>query len=285
MNKVALVLEGGGSKGAFTVGAIECLLKNGIEFPYVIGVSAGSMNAVNFVSGQVSRGKEATINIMKDNDVVSVKNVLKNKSIIDLELLFDKIPNEIVPLDYDTYFNSKTHCLITVTNVETGRPEYIEEKSDKNRLMQILRASMSLPYFMPIVEIDGKKYMDGGISDSIPFKKAYNDGYRKQVVILTKNFGYRKTLSSISRNTAILFYSKYPQFVKSIVKRHLMYNKQIEKIEELEKDGKIIVIRPLEDMETSRLEKDVEKLNNLYSHGYDVTNKMMDKIKDFINEK
>lgn len=284
MKNVALVLEGGGSKGAFTVGVLDSFMENKIKFPYVIGVSAGAVSAISYVSNQKGRARQTTIDLCNIEDIISYKNIFTNKSIFDLELLFDKLPNEKNPFDYKTFFESETKCIITVTNCETGKAEYFEEKEDKDRLMKILTASTALPFLTHKVEIDGKYYLDGGISDSVPVIKAKKDGYNKRVVVLTKPKGYRKDISMIEKNMAILFYNKFPNLVKSIVKRYKIYNKTMEKIESLEESGKLFVIRPQESFIVSRTEKDYEPLMRLYHHGYETTNQLIDALESYINE-
>lgn len=282
MNKVGLVLEGGGSKGAFTVGVLDCFMDNKIKFPYVIGVSAGALNAINYVSEQKGRARATSVDMINQKDMISFMNVFSNHSIFDLELMFDKLPNEIIPFDYDKYFSSDTRCVITATNCNTGKPAYLEEREDPKRLMQLLQASAALPFLAPIVNIDAIPYLDGGVADPIPIREAITNGYKKNVVVLTKNAGYRKSKSTFEKNMAILFYNKYPNLVKAMVRRYKLYNKEMEYIEKLEKKGKILVIRPEEEFMVSRTEKDHEKLTQLCEHGYKMAEKMCEKIEEFM---
>ena len=283
INDIALVLEGGGSRGAFTVGVLDFFMEKNIKFPYVIGVSAGAINAINYVSGQKGRAKETTVNMVNQKDMISFKNIFTNHSIFDLELMFDKLPNEIVPFDYDAYFKSKTRCVITVTNCNTGKAMYLEERNDPKRLMQLLRASAALPFFAPIVDIDAIPYIDGGVADPLPIKEAMNNGYKKIIVVSTKNKGHRKSKSNFEKNLSILFYNKHPNLVKAMVKRYNLYNKTMEYIEKLEEKGKIIVIRPQEEFMVSRTEKEFEPLNRLCNHGYDQAKLIYDNIIEYIN--
>lgn len=279
--QTGLILEGGGSRGAFTVGVLDFFMEKEIEFPYVIGVSAGAMNAVNFVSKQRGRARQTSVDIANQVDLISFKNILTNRSIFDLSYMFDSLPNEICPFDYDTFFRSPTRCVVTATNCNTGKPAYLEERCDRKRLMDILHASIALPFLVPIVEIDAIPYMDGGIADSIPLKESILNGYRKNVVVLTKPYGYRKEPSAIEKNMAILFYNKHPNLVRAIVNRWKMYNKQIEWVENLEAKGKIVVIRPEEGHDVSRTEKEYEPLMRLCQHGHDMAEAAYQKMTEY----
>lgn len=286
MKNVALVLEGGGSKGAFTVGVLDCFMDKNINFPYVVAVSAGAITGINYISGQRGRARETTVDMINKKDLISLKNIFTNHSIFDLELMFDKLPNEIVPFDYEAYFNSDKRIAITVTNCNTGKPMYLEEKKDAKRLMDLLKASAALPFMTPIVEIDSIPYLDGGVADPLPIIEAINNGYDKVVVVSTKPYGYRKSKSGFERNLSILFYNKYPNIVKAMVSKYKRYNKQIDYIEKLENDGKIVVLRPEDEYVVSRTEKDFEPLDKLCKHGYEVAEKKIEElIGYFDNEK
>lgn len=283
-NEVGLVLEGGGSGGAFTTGVLDCFMEKGIRFPFVIGVSAGAMNGANFVAEQKGRARSTSIDIAKREDMISVKNFFSQQSIFDMEFMFDSLPNEIIPFDYDTYFQSKTRCVITTTDCETGRAFYLEERSDRERLMRILRASISLPFLAPIVDVDGMPCLDGAVGDSIPFARAMQEGYRKNVVVLTKPANYRKERSLLEKNMTILFYNKYPNFVRAMVNRYKRYNRQMEIVEKLGETGDALIIRPDASFIVSRTEKDYEPLMRLYLHGYELAEKMIGELRDFTKD-
>ena len=183
-------------------------------------------------------------------------------------IIFDKFPNEIYPFDYDTYFRSDIEAEWVITNCETGQAEYLDDRCDKERLMRICRASSSMPLLSPIVKVDGKPYLDGGLADSIPLKRAIKYGNKKIVIISTKGYGYRKKL--ISKGQRRIYeraYRKYPNLVKTIMYRPIHYNAVMSHIEKLEAEGKVFVIRP-EIPLISRLERDVNKLTEFYDHGY-----------------
>ena len=268
MKEAALILEGGAVRGVYTSGVLDYLMEQGVTFPYVTGVSAGACNAVDFVSNQPGRTRNCMIPQDKEYDYHNHKNMLRRKSLFDMDMIFDIYPNQVYPFDYDTYFNSDTLCELAVTNCLTGQPEYLSEKEDRERLMQICRASSSLPLVSPMVYVDDTPYLDGGLSDSVPIRHAVSLGYKKNVVILTRNKGYRKNLSKRTKKIYIAAYQKYPNLVKSIYYRAEKYNRTMEYIEYLEEKGRIFVMRPAVPA-VSKMETNAEVLTAFYQHGYD----------------
>ena len=269
MEKATLVLEGGATRGVFTSGVLDYLMEKEPYMSHVIGVSAGSCNGVDYVSRQIGRTKECMIYEDGDFDYYfGVRRFVKEKSVLNMDLIFDKFPNGIYPFDYDTYFRSDIEAEWVITNCETGQAEYLDDRCDKERLMRICRASSSMPLLSPIVKVDGKPYLDGGLADSIPLKRAIKYGNKKIVIISTKGYGYRKKL--ISKGQRRIYeraYRKYPNLVKTIMYRPIHYNAVMSHIEKLEAEGKVFVIRP-EIPLISRLERDVNKLTEFYDHGY-----------------
>ena len=277
-----LILEGGATRGVFTAGVLDYLMEHEYyEFSYVAGVSAGSCNAVDYVSRQPGRTKECMIHKEKHAQYINLKTAIKKKSLFDMDMIFDKYPNEIYPFDYDTYFESDIHCELVVTNCNTGQAEYLNERSSRERLMKICRASSSMPVVSPMVEVDGIPYLDGGLGDSIPVSRSLKTGHKKNVLVLTRNFGYRKKPPKRSRNVYITVYRKYPELVRTILNRYRMYNKTLSYIEKWEREGKVFVIRP-EIPEVSRTEQDYDVLMNFYQHGYDQMEKKFEDMKKFL---
>ena len=277
-----LILEGGAIRGVFTAGVLDYLMEQEYyEFSYVAGVSAGSCNAVDYVSRQPGRTKECMIHKEKHAQYINLKTAIKKKSLFDMDMIFDKYPNEIYPFDYDTYFESDIHCELVVTNCNTGQAEYLNERSSRERLMKICRASSSMPVVSPMVEVDGIPYLDGGLGDSIPVIRSLKTGHKKNVLVLTRNFGYRKKPPKRSRNVYITVYRKYPELVRTILNRYRMYNKTLSCIEKWEREGKVFVIRP-EIPEVSRTEQDYDVLMNFYQHGYDQMEKKFEDMKKFL---
>jgi predicted patatin/cPLA2 family phospholipase len=280
-NQTALVLEGGGNRGVFTAGVLDYLMEQGVDFSYVTGVSAGACNAVDFVSGQPDRTRKCTIPEKKEYRYISARNVIHNRTLFDMDMIFDRYPNEIYPFDFDTYFRSETRCELVVTNCLTGLAEYKEETEDPHRLMDICRASSSIPVASPMVMLDGKPYLDGGIADSIPLVHAMREGYRKNVVILTRNYGYRKKKPGKSKALYLAAFKEYPNLLNALLNRYRNYNRTLELIEKWEKEGHIYVIRP-EIKPVARAEQDKDALNAFYQHGYDLMKEKLDDMTAYL---
>ncbi len=264
--KSGLILEGGGMRGVFTCGVLDCFMDKGIRFPYTIGVSAGACNGLSYISNQRGRAKYSNINLLEKYNYIGIKYLLKKGNIMDFDLLFHTFPNEIIPYDYEKLANCKEHYEMVTTSCRTGKACYYEEKKDANRVIDIVKASSSLPFVCPITYVDGEPMLDGGIADSIPILRARELGYDNNVVVLTRNKGYRKSEKEIK--LASLFYKEYPAMQEAIRQRNKIYNEQISMIEELENAGEIVVIRPQKPIEVGRMERNTKKLLALYEEGY-----------------
>ena len=264
----ALVLDGGGLRGVFTCGVLDCFMDRGIRFPFTIGVSAGACNGLSYMSGQRGRAKSSNIDLMEKHKYIGFKYLLTQGCIMDFKLLFEDFPEKIIPYDYNAYFSNPDRFVMVTTNCLTGQAEYFEEKSSSERVMSIVKASSSLPFVTKISYVDGIPMLDGGIVDSIPVKYALEQGYENLVVILTRNKGYRKKEGKI--RAAKLFYRKYPHLQKALSQRNEVYNQTMDLIERLEAEGKAVVIRPANPVEVGRMEKDTGKLATLYQEGYDI---------------
>lgn len=284
MKDTGLVLEGGGTRGVFTAGVLDYFMDQGLYFPYVIGVSAGSGNAISYVSKQRGRIKASMIDFLRTDTYFGFKKLIETGNLFDLDMMYDLFPNKLFPFDYETFFNSETRCLITTTNCHTGRAMYLEEKKDKQRLMAACKASCSVPVISRIVEVDGTPMMDGGIGDSIPIKKAMKDGYQKNVLILTRNKGYRKEPTRKENLLAKVTYNReYPWFVRSIVNRPSRYNRNLKKIERMEKEGEIFVIRP-EMPVIKETDTDPDDMLAFYEHGYEVAKTIYDDLMKYLEK-
>lgn len=281
IKKTGLVLEGGGSRGVFTAGAIDYLMERDFKVPYVVGVSAGACNAVNYVSGQIGRTKECMIVKEKAYNYLSVKNMIKNRSLFDMDMIFDKLPNCYIPFDYDAFFQSGIVCEIAVTNCITGKAEYYSERYDRKRLMQLCRASSSLPVVSPMTQIDGVPYLDGGISDSIPLGRSIRHGNTKHILILTRPEDYRKKTDGHNAAVFRQYYRRYPRLVKSILHRPYVYNRTLDLISEFEKQKRVFVIRPKKAI-VKRAESNHEKLEEFYRHGYEQMEEQFDALVDYL---
>lgn len=280
--KAGLILEGGASRGVFTAGALDYLLEQEFLFPYVIGVSAGACNALSYVSKQKGRSFNCMAPERKEDGYkYPLRKAIRERSIYDMDKLFETFPKETFPYDFETYIKQGMECEMVVTNVLTGQAEYMQETEDAARLCNICRASSSLPVAAPMVTIDGVPYLDGGLADSIPLKHALETGHKKNVLILTRPYGYRKKFPSEKARVYIALFKEYPNLVKSIYYRPFYYNKRMDAIERLEREGKIFVLRPSLKC-PGRTEVNREKLRAFYNHGYHTMVTEFERMKEFL---
>ena len=281
IKKATLVLEGGATRGIFTSGALDYLM----YFSDVIGVSAGSCNAVDYVSRQPGRTRDCMIPTDKEGKYYyGIRDFVKEKSLMNMDLIFDKYPKELLPFDFETYFNSEINCQIVTTNCLTGKAEYMTEDSDNDRLMKLCRASSSMPLLTPIVNIDNVPYLDGGLADSVPIRRAQQMENEKIVVILTKNQGYRKSvLSPTMQRVYKRAYKSYPNLIRTIFRRSFEYNKTMNYLDQLEKRGEIFILRP-QVKPVSRLERNKETLHAFYEHGYKYTERKFDDLMEYLEK-
>lgn len=264
--KRALVLEGGAMKGMYTAGVLDRFMENGEKFDAIIGVSAGALFGVNYLSNQKGRVIRYNKKYNSDKDYMGLLPLIKTGNIVDTDYAYRKVPYELDPFDDKTYKESGVPFYAVVTNVETGEPEYIRINSVFEQ-MDVLRASGSMPFVSKPVKISKNYYLDGAITDSIPYRKMLDLGYDELVVVLTKEDGYSK--KPISPVLSEVFYKrKYPKLDYRIKRRHEMYNAQMSELEKMAKDGKLDIIRPHEAFGISRTEKNPEKLEAVYRIGY-----------------
>lgn len=253
-------------RGVFTCGVLDYLLDHDIRFPYTIGVSAGACNGLSYMSRQRGRSRFSNIDLLEKYNYIGLKHLLRTRNIMDFDLLFHQFPEHILPYDYNTYFSSPERYVMVTSNCLTGEANYFEEKKDSTRVIDIVRASSSLPFVCPIAYVDGVPMLDGGIVDSIPLQRAIADGYSRNVVVLTRNRGYRKDSKDI--RIPSFLYRKYPKIRAALSRRSTLYNEQLDLVERMEDEGLITVIRPLKPVVVDRIERNIPKLNALYEEGY-----------------
>ena len=269
--KTGLVLEGGGMRGVFTSGVLDAFMKHDLYFRYIVAVSAGACNGMSYVSRQPRRARISNIDYLARYKYIGIRHLVTQGCIFDRELLYDKFPNQLLPFDFDEYFKHAKGFEMVTTNCLTGKAMYLSETSDRQRSLDIVRASSSLPYVSKIVTVDGIPMLDGGIIDSIPINRAIETGHEHNVVILTRNKGWRDT--GKDRKVPAFIYKNYPRLRVALSHRHVVYNQQIDIIDRLEAEGKITCIRPMRPMEVGRIENDVEKLERLYEEGFAIGEK------------
>lgn len=260
-----LVLEGGGMRGVFTCGVIDALLKHECYFPYAVAVSAGACNGLSYMSRQPRRARYSNIDLLQKYGYISLKSLIKNGSIFDPNLLYERFPDEIIPFDYDAYERNGATFEMVTTNCLSGRAEYLSERHDRRRLVAIAKASSSLPFVAQVTMVDGLPMLDGGIVDSIPVQRAIETGHPLNVVVLTRNRGYRSDERDIK--TPAFLYKQYPRLRVALSHRTKVYNEQLDLVERMEDWGDIITIRPQRPLEVDRVCRDVGKLERLYEEG------------------
>ena len=264
--RTGLVLEGGGMRGVFTCGVLDWLLDNGWSFPYTVGVSAGACNGLSYMSRQRGRAKYSNIDMLKQYKYIGLKYLWTQHSILDQKLLYQDFPERLVPYDFEAYKANPGEFEMVTTNCLTGLPAYLQEKNDYRRLVRIAKASSSLPYVCPVVMVDRMPMLDGGIVDSIPVERAMARGFGRCVVVLTRHRGYRKQGRNVKAPWFI--YRRFPELRAALARRSECYNRQLELVERLEDEGRILAIRPSGELEVDRLEDNTAKLTALYEEGY-----------------
>ncbi|MCI8593696.1 MAG: patatin family protein [Oscillospiraceae bacterium] len=280
--KTGLVLEGGALRTIFSSGVCDGLLVGDVMTDYVIGVSAGIAYGVSYVSRQRGRNLEILTRFAKDRRYMGVGNLLKkdNRSYFGLKFTYEDIPNKYVPFDYETFAAYPGAVEAVVTNLNTGRAEY-KEVPRVNDGFKLLQATCAMPLLFPIFDIDGQPCMDGGAADAIPFRRAFDVGCDKVVVVLTRPRDYVKKPEKIQRAIEKK-YAEYPNFCATMRRRAETYNAAREELFALEREGKALVIAPETTHGVSRIERDVKKLRLLWQDGYDMAASRLDEIRAYL---
>lgn len=282
MIEAGLVVEGGGMRGVYTAGVLDYFMEKNLYFDDCYGVSAGACHISSYVSKQIGRSIKVTLDYINDKRYCSVNSLIKTGDMFGVEMLYDLIPNKLELYDYDTFNKFKGNFYSVVTNCKTGKAEYMKIKDMKKDIIAV-RASSSLPLLSRIVEINGKEYLDGGITDSIPIKKSIKDGHKKNVVILTRDKTYRKSKPKFL--SLLKFkYKKYPNLVKAIENRYKIYNETLDFLEEEKAKNKVFIIQPKLPVKISRIEKDKDKLKELYDQGYEDAKELYEDLMKFLEE-
>jgi predicted patatin/cPLA2 family phospholipase len=281
-NGVGLVLEGGALRGIFTAGVLDYFMEQGLKFPYVVGVSAGACNLLGYAAHQIGYTKNCMIQRDAKNQYFGVNQLIHAKTIINLDRIFYEYPYNQLPYNFQAFFNSGIQTEFVVTNCATGKAEYFHENSDEHRLGTLGKASASVPLFSKMVELDKKKYLDGGLADSIPIERAIAQGFLKNVVILTRSCGATPKMNSYQRILYQTFYKDFPQLIEAILNRPTMYKSQLALLECLQEDGKVFVIRP-KLPEIKRFETDPDALEAYYQHGLQVAKSCWKELQAYLS--
>lgn len=279
---LGITFEGGASRTIYSCGIMDALLEEKIYADYCIGVSAGAAFGVSYASKQIGRNHTLATQIMNRKEYMGAGNMLdpKNRCYYGLKYAYDTVPNKILPFDYEEFAKS-SGLYAVVTNVNTGKAEYLKVPPDDKEWM-LLRATCALPLLFPMIEIDGNKYMDGGIADSIPYEQAIKAGCDKNIIVLTRPLGYVKKTEAVTKLAAAR-YRRYPEFCEAMLTRAERYNECIARIMELKAQGKVFVFTPRSAFGVGRTENDPQKLERLYRHGYNHAKWAMNDLKKYLN--
>ena len=276
--KTALVLEGGAMRGLYSAGVLDVFMQNNINADVIYGVSAGALFGLNFKSRQIGRAIRYNLKYAHEKNYMGLYSLITTGDVMNREFCFKKLVYELDKLDFDTYKNSPIDFYAVVTNLETGKPEYIKI-DDAAKDMEYFRASGSMPFVSRPVKIDGNLYLDGAMSDAVPFKKVLETGYEKIIVILTRPLGYRKKKSYLPYK---LYYRKFPNLIETVKNYYKEYNDTMNLIDKYESENKIVVLRPSKLIKMKRVEKDTNKLQTIYDLGVSDSIEKLDKIKEYI---
>ena len=277
-------MEGGGMRGLYTAGVIDVLMENDIYADSAVGVSAGAVFGCNYKSEQIGRVRRYNKKYCKDKRLASIRNWITTGDIYSKEFGYNELPWKLDIFDRGTYKDNPMKFTVVCTDINTGKPVYHLCPTGEADDIEWYRASASMPLVSRIVKINGLELLDGGISDSIPIKKFREMGYEKNILILTQHNGYRKTKSSILPLLKMKMGKKYPNLIHDMEIRHNEYNKTLDYIKELEKEGSIYVIRPKNPITIKRTERDPNKLRLLYNVGYKEGLEHIDAMKKFLNQ-
>lgn len=282
MTEGALVLEGGSLRSMFTSGVLDVMTEQDIEMSYVNGVSAGSMCGMNYISKQVGRTIRVNTEYLHDKRYMSFRNMLKNRLIFNFEFLFGELSTELIPFDFETFEKSPQRFEVVATRCKTGKPEFFE-KGVCTDMYAAVQASCSMPLLSKMITVEGKKYLDGGISLPIAYERAMDLGYEKVVVILTRNHGYRKRpVDRLTKRGYDRYFGPLPELRASLEEVPERYNRMQEELDKLEEEGRIFIIRPEFPVLVSRVEQDEEKLKALYAEGRRIGEECLPALREYL---
>ncbi len=279
--KTGLILEGGAMRGMFTCGVLDVFMENGISFDGAAGISAGATFGCNLKSRQIGRALRYNMKFSRDWRYCSLKSLIKTGDLYGAEFCYHTIPEKLDPFDRAAFESNPMEFYIGATDVETGEVRFHKCTDGGPRDIEWMRASASMPVVSNIVTVDGYKMLDGGIVCSVPYEYMEEQGYNRNVIVLTRQKGYRKKKSSIVPLVKLVL-RKYPAMGRAMAVRHIVYNAQMDEIERKEARGEVLVIRPPEDPGIGRTEKDPAELERVYQMGRSEAMRMLLEIRAFL---
>ncbi|MBQ6190930.1 MAG: patatin family protein [Bacteroidaceae bacterium] len=279
--KKGLVLEGGGMRGLFTAGVMDVMMEHGIRFDGIVGVSAGATFGCNFKSHQIGRVLRYNIRFKDDPRYMGLRSLLKTGDLVAAEFSYHTLPNELDIFDFDAYNADPAEFHVVCTDVRTGEPVYHRLDCMDDDGLEWIRASASMPLVSKPVCIEGRLLLDGGISDSIPLRYFQEQGFGRNVVVLTQPKGFYKRRTKLMP-LFHLFMRCYPAIVRAMSRRHLMYNAELAFLEEQERQGNILLIYPQDTLPIGRTEQDERKMRRVYAMGRVKAEEMLSAIREFV---
>ena len=281
--KRGLVLEGGAMRGMFTAGILDVWMENGIRFDGAAGISAGALFGSNFKSGQIGRALRYNLRYGRDPRYMSLRSLIRTGDLYGAEFCYHTIPDHLDPFDWETFRNNPMELFIGATDVRTGGIRYYRCEGDRERDTLWMQASASMPMVSRVVRVDGFELLDGGIVEAVPYPCLERNGYERNVMILTQPAGYVKQKKDMQLLIRVLM-KRYPEIVQAMSKRHICYNGQMEQIQQRERSGKALVIRPPEPLGIRRTENDPEELERVYRIGRQEAERRLEEVREFLQQ-
>lgn len=286
MNNIGLILEGGGMRGVYTAGVLDAFIDEGVEIPYVIGVSSGATIGSSYLTKQKGRSKKIYIKWSQDKRFIGFKNMIKERSYFGMNFLFEVLPEELEPFDYEKFSQDESVFISCVSNCDTGEAEYLkhEEYCPKYYMSKVIRACNSLPIISQPVKLNNYRYLDGVLTDPLPLKKSIEDGNTHHIVVLTKKEGVEKKVSWTDKFLKNITKAKYPILGRRIEKTMDDYIECLEIIDELEKKGEVFVFRPGSYRLDNRYDRNPKALEDVYEDGYNDAMQQMKQMKQWMSQ-
>lgn len=281
-NEVGIILEGGAMRSLFSAGILDFFLEKNIQIPNVLAVSAGAYAGMNYVSGQKGRVVESVIEPLREEKYMGFGTFLRKGTFFDMDLLFDEIPNNRVKFDFQAFLESGKRFITSTVNCKTGETIYHESFQNEREFIELCRAANSMPLLCKVATVNGVPMLDGGMGDAIPVVHAIDEGWKKLIVVLTRDETYRKKKRHFYLAVIRTIYHKYPRFVELVKERSERYNDALDLISQLEKEGKAYVFRPTKITVTNQ-ESNVDKLMQYYRHGFETAQEKMEEVLTFLN--
>lgn len=279
----AILLEGGALRGVYTSGVLDALMEQGIYLPNVVGVSAGALNGLSYLSHQPGRSREINLNYVHDPRYMGPSHLLKTFNFFNFDFIFGELSHSLLPFDYEQFARSNQTMWAVATDCRTGKPLFFNSKKLGEDFFTACRASASMPLLCSMVKVDGQVCLDGGICCSVPMPEELPLAPGKRVLVLTRQKGFRKKSQGAAVDTMYRRrYKQHPELMEACLNQAKQYNRRMDRIDQMEEAGQVFVIRPSTPVTVKRTERDVNKLRALYEQGYQEAMEQMDKLRAYL---